>query len=272
MTERAHISPEDLSLYAMQALSPEEAAAVRAHVESCDECRKELVAATGDLALAALGAEQHAVPEGARQRLADRIAADAAASGRTPGASVTSIDSAKPVRRVYQSIQWSAVAAMVVFSFSLLLKNGDTNRELKEKSEQLAQVTAANARAQQILDLITSKQAQHVLLTAANAHPLPSGRAVYLASSGGLYFQASSLAPIAANKTYELWVIPANGQAPIPAGLFRPDAAGNASVIMPALPSGIPAKAFGVTLEDAQGSQTPTAPILLSGAASSAGE
>ena len=272
MTERAHISPEDLSLFAMQALSPEEAAAVRAHLESCEECRNEAEASAGDLALVALGAEQQAVPEGARQRFADRIAADAAATDRIPGASVTSIDSAKPVRRVYQSIQWSAVAAMVILSFALLLKNGATNRELKEKSKQLEQVTAANARAQQVLDLLTSKQAQHVLLTAANTHPVPSGRAVYLASSGGLYFQASNLAPIASNKTYELWVIPANGQAPIPAGLFRPDSSGNASVMLPALPSGVPAKAFGVTLEDAQGAQTPTMPILLSGAAPSAGE
>lgn len=272
MNERAHISPEDLSLYAMQALSPEEAAAVRAHVESCDECRREAEAAVGDLALVSLSAEQRAVPEGARQRLADRIAADAVATGRKPAAEVVSIDQARPVRRVYQSIQWSAVAAMIVLSFALLLKNGATNRELKEKSDQLAKLNAANARAQQVLDLLTARQAQHVLLTAANTHPQPSGRAVYLASSGGLYFQANNLASIAENKTYELWVIPANGQAPIPAGLFRPDATGSASVVMPALPAGVAAKAFGVTLEDAQGAQTPTMPILLSGAAPSAGE
>jgi anti-sigma-K factor RskA len=69
--------------------------------------------------------------------------------------------------------------------------------------------------------------------------------------------------------TYELWVIPANGNAPIPAGLFRPDATGSASVVLPELPSGVQAKAFGVTVERAEGSQKPTLPIILSGSAPS---
>ena len=90
---------------------------------------------------------------------------------------------------------------------------------------------------------------------------------MYLASSGSLIFQANNLDPLPAGKTYELWVIPANGKAPIPAGLFQPDAAGSASVILPPLPAGVPAKAFGVTAERAEGSATPTAPILLAGAA-----
>jgi anti-sigma-K factor RskA len=70
---------------------------------------------------------------------------------------------------------------------------------------------------------------------------------------------------VRANKTYELWLIPANGQAPIPAGLFQPDANGTASVVFPSLPVGIDAKAFGVTVEDAQGAATPTLPIVMSG-------
>ena len=75
------------------------------------------------------------------------------------------------------------------------------------------------------------------------------------------------MASLPADKTYELWVIPANGSAPIPAGTFTPDATGNASVVMPPMPEGIPAKAFGVTIEKAGGSSTPTAPILMAGAA-----
>jgi len=54
--------------------------------------------------------------------------------------------------------------------------------------------------------------------------------------------------------------------------LFRPDASGSASLVLPQLPSGVTAKAFGVTIENASGSATPTAPIVLSGAAPAAGE
>lgn len=271
MNERDHISPEDLSLYAMQALSDDEAAVVRAHVESCAVCRAEVAQAAGDLALVALGTEQHSIPEGARQRFAARIAVDAKSS-ETSAAQATPVETPKPVRRVYASVQWSLVGAMAVLAFAMLLKIGALNRELKTDDVELAKQALVSARAQRALDVLTATTAQHVLLTAANAHPAPSGRAVYLASTGGLIFQANNLAAIPADKTYELWVIPAGGKAPIPAGLFRPDAAGNASLVLPPLPSGVPAKAFGVTMEKAEGSQTPTAPILLSGAAPSAGE
>ncbi|MBW8870055.1 MAG: anti-sigma factor, partial [Acidobacteriales bacterium] len=102
--------------------------------------------------------------------------------------------------------------------------------------------------------------------------PSPTGRVVYLPSRGGLILQASNLAPIPTGKTYELWVIPADGSAPIPAGLFKPDVAGNGLLVLPSIPQGVKAKAFGVTLEDAAGSKTPTAPILMAGAAPQSGE
>jgi anti-sigma-K factor RskA len=50
-----------------------------------------------------------------------------------------------------------------------------------------------------------------------------------------------------------LWLIPPDGK-PIAAGLFKPDAKGNASVINPPeLPAGVEAKTFAVTLEPASG-------------------
>jgi len=35
--------------------------------------------------------------------------------------------------------------------------------------------------------------------------------------------------------------------------------------VLPSLPTGVEAKAFGVTIEDAQGATTPTMPIVMSG-------
>jgi anti-sigma-K factor RskA len=77
--------------------------------------------------------------------------------------------------------------------------------------------------------------------------------------------EASNLQPVPPGKTYELWVIPADGKAPLPAGTFHPDARGYASVVLPTLPAGVPAKAFGVTVENAGGSPSPTLPLVLSG-------
>jgi hypothetical protein len=271
VTAEAHIPQEDLALFALQALSEQEAAVVRAHLDGCMVCRSEVAELSGDLTLVALSAEQHPLPEGARERMLEKIAAVAEEEGRAAAKAmvspVVSIADAKPVRRVYMSIPWAAVAAMLVFAFALMMKLGDMNRELRQKSEQLAQQAEASSRAQRVLDVLTAKSAQRVLLTAAKTKPAPSARAVYLASSGSLILQANNLDPLPAGKAYELWVIPANGKAPIPAGLFLPDAAGSASVILPQLPAGVPAKAFGVTVERAEGSDSPTAPILLAGAA-----
>jgi hypothetical protein len=76
MNENTHIPQQDLSLYAMHALAPDEQAAVRAHLSGCDSCRAELAAIMGDLALVAMSVEQHPLPEGARQRFLNRIGTD----------------------------------------------------------------------------------------------------------------------------------------------------------------------------------------------------
>ena len=73
------------------------------------------------------------------------------------------------------------------------------------------------------------------------------------------------MARLESAKVYELWLIPADGHAPIPAGTFKPDAQGYASVILPQLPKGVVAGQFGVTVEQEGGSSTPTLPILLAG-------
>jgi anti-sigma-K factor RskA len=71
--------------------------------------------------------------------------------------------------------------------------------------------------------------------------------------------------PIPLNKAYELWLIPANGSAPIPAGLFKPNAQGTAAILKPPLPTGVEAKTFAVTIEPEAGSSAPTSQPTLVG-------
>ena len=104
-----------------------------------------------------------------------------------------------------------------------------------------------------------------VTLVAAKTPPQPQGRAIYVRDRSSLIFLASNFHTLPAQKTYELWLIPTNG-APIPAGVFKPDAHGSATVINPPLPAGVTAKAFAVTVEPEGGSAAPTLPIVMSGA------
>ncbi len=267
-----HIPQEDLVLYAMQAMQPHELAAVRLHLEQCAQCRRALAEVNGELALVAMSVEQQPLPEGARARFVERLGADAAPKGNVGAAPVVSIERKRPARTAALWLGWLAAAASLLFAISLEQKLHVLDDQLAQQKLAAEQQATANARAQQVLDVLTAPAAKRVLLTAAKAKPQPTGRAVYLADNGGLVFQANDLGQLTQDKTYELWVIPANGQAPIPAGLFRPDAAGSASIVLPPLPKGVPAKAFGVTIEKAEGSATPTAPILLVGAVPSAGE
>ncbi len=278
MMNEEHISQEDLALYAMQCLNDTEAAAVQAHLAECSACREEMATVLGDVALIGLGVEQHAVPDGARGRFLDRMAADAgsnavAAAGTSPVASlpVTTREVVQVIRKPRVSL-WTnpfawATAALIVAAIGLGMRVGTLQSELADAKGRIASMAESSAKAQRVLDLLTLRSAQHVLLTVGAKQPEPSATAVYLADRGSLIFQAHNLKAVAENKTYELWVIPANGTAPIPAGLFKPDAAGNASVTLPDLPKGVEAKAFGVTIEQADGSAKPTLPIVLAGAA-----
>ncbi|MDE3187385.1 MAG: anti-sigma factor [Acidobacteriota bacterium] len=266
MMYHEHISQEDLELYALLALPAEKSAAIRSHMEGCVLCRAGLDEVTGNLALVAMSVEQHPVPEGARERFIESIAAAVPAPSERTQRKVAPISAQRRARSVMYWIPWAAVAALVMIVVTLSVKVGTLNQELQRQSD-LAEIEAAkNSHAREVLEVLTAPSAKRVLLTSGRRRPRPTARAVYLAERGGLILQASNLRPVPADKAYELWVIPADGSAPIPAGLFRPDAAGSASVMLPPLPKGVPAKAFGVTIERAEGSAKPTLPIILSGA------
>ncbi len=275
MTVNKHIPEEDLALYAMQAMTPQESGPVKAHLAACEECRAGLAEVSGDLALLAAGVDQQPLPQGARQRFLDRIQADAAPASAGPESarqsSVFSTHARKKPARWPVWIAWGAVAALLALAAMQQIRIGTLNRQLDQQATLLKRQSNDDGRAQAVLNLLTAPSAQHVVLSASKTRPAPTARAVYLPSTGALILEAGNLDPVPGNKTYELWIIPTSG-APVPAGLFRPDAAGNASLVLPTLPKGVQARAFGVTVEDAAGSSTPTLPIVLQGAPSPAGE
>lgn len=275
MTTNAHIPEETLALYALQALDPAESAAVRDHMAQCEACRVELARFEGDLALVAMSVDQHPLPQGARERFRKSMGEQTGAAPQNSRATVIPITAkAHPKHAGAWPVLsgWLAAAALLLVSIGFGLEVRTLSRQLNATSAQLDAQIAHNRHAHQVLELLTAPAAQHVMLTAGKTPPAPSARAVYLASRGALVLEASNLKPLPPAKAYELWVIPASGAAPIPAGLFWPDAAGSASVVMPKIPWGVPAKAFGVTIENDAGSATPTAPIVLAGATPAPGE
>ena len=306
MNSSRHIDPEDLALFALQFLSADQNRQVHDHLDQCSLCHTELAQTQGDLAVVACTAEMHSPPALARERLLQQVVREpksrpaatlrSAENGgytaptytsqsqpvsesarprptSTPSfGAVTSIDEAAPTRRnpVLRALPWAgwAVAAGLAVMVTQSARQRESLRnEVQSVNHQIALVTAQSNESRRLMETINDPSAQRVTLTLSKQAPVPQGKATYVAAKGALVFVANNMEPLEPAKVYELWIIPAGGSAPVAAGTFHPDAGGNASILMPKLPQGVTAKAFGITVENEGGSATPTMPIVMAGAA-----
>ena len=244
---------EDLALYALAVLQGDERVALEKHLEGCAACRRELEQLQGDMALMALSTAGPAPPRRARQRLLAAVANEPRRAA------------ALPRRGWWTLVPWVAAAALAGGAVAVLLQNSDLRKRIGGLQNQSAQQQAELQRAREVVSTLTATDAMRVTLVAAKTPPQPQGKAIYVRDRSSLIFLASNFQPLPAQKAYELWLIPING-APIPAGLFKPDAHGSATVINPPLPTAVEAKAFAITVEPESGSSVPTMPILMIGA------
>ncbi len=278
MNGTSHIPEDDLALFALALLPPDDAAATAAHVQHCDLCRAEVARLQGDLVSYAMTAEMHEPPPSARSRLLAAVANEkrTVAPQRAPEPVFTprrshalegGNRSDEPVRTRtgwFGWAGWALAAGLAAGTFWQFRQAQDLRGQVAQQAVALDQAqrpqadAAEVARAQQVLNTLTDPEAMHVALhlpVTPGTEPKPEGHAAYIASKGQLVFVASHLRPIDPNKTYELWVLPSKaGEKPVPAGVFRPDLKGNASVVLPDVPKDVAAKGFGVTIENAGGS------------------
>ncbi len=235
---------EDLALHALGALQGEERAALEKHLDTCSSCRLELDQLRGDMALMAMATAGPKPPQRARHRLLDAIAKEPRVPRAVPARSGFNWTAA---------LGWAAAALMFVVIVQLRRENFGLRESVNKLAQLTSQQTIEVANAQRVMATLTAPDTQAVTLVAAKGPPQPQGKAFYLKNKSGLVFVANNLPQLPPDKIYELWLIPP-GAAPIPAGLFKPDARGNATVVNPpGLPPGIEAKTFAVTLESASG-------------------
>ena len=281
---------DDLALYAMQLLSADETAQITEQLRNSPELRNELAAIQGDLAIYAHTVDLHSPPAMARERLMKQVAREKkivpvtqAAVHEFPVRPSTQLGSENSYMRQASAEEhveetrsfgskvlpwagWAIAAGLAVTAGNFYRERNLLQSTVASNAGQLARLTADAASARQLLDTMNDATALRVTLQKPLTAPIPQGRATYVASKGSLIFLASNMEPLLPYKVYELWIIPADGHDPIPAGTFHPDTRGNASVIMPNLPKGVEAKAFGITIEDEGGATTPTLPIIMAGA------
>ena len=304
MSHEDEISIDTLALYAMDLLEPAERAEVAEHLHVSPEARHELALVLGDLAAFAVTAEVHSPPALTRQRLLKQIARErksvpfnqpvrpnqqidqnqpsAFAGYAAQTSAYASQQSAPPPRSIRRNpveetdtrsgfatampyVGWALAAGMSFAAFIQYNQRISAESNMHIAQNEMVRSEADSAQARAVLQTLTDPAAQRVSMGFPGTPPPPAGKATYMPDKGMLTFIASNMAPLPPYKTYELWLIPAIGD-PIPAGTFKPDDRGNAAVMLPELPKGIPAKMFAVTIEDDGGSQSPTMPMVLAGA------
>jgi hypothetical protein len=249
-----------LALYAMDALDDrQELAELEAHLGTCGECRRELEALRADTALLALSATGPQPPQRARLRLMQAVGAEP----RRAEMKKPKLVMGRLQPRWLSLVPMAAAIVLAIASFTLLrevqaLK--DRNASLSGKIDDLSK---QNEHARVMLELLRNPKAEQLTLVSTANRPQPQMKTFYDREKGRVLLFASNAAQLPDDKVYELWLIPMNGAAPMPAGTFSPDNSGGGMIMHQFDTQGIQAKIFAVTIEPRGGSQTPTMPIVM---------
>ena len=226
---------EDLPAYALGALDEAERARVAAHLETCDQCPRDLARFEDALyEAAAVGAVPAEPPRDLRTRIVLRHRGAGLRRDRSWGARVRAW-LARPVPLALPL----ALAVLLVVSFVAV---GTARRESDSYARALAGVAAGR-----VVALGPQKNA-----------PADARGAVVIPRSGDPYLVLELASP-PTGKTWEAWVI--KGQRPIAAGL---SGSGGLFTIVLSAPVGA-GDVIAVTLEPAAGSNAPTSDPILAG-------
>lgn len=239
---------ELLGAYALDAVDPDEAALVEAHLAECPRCRAEVADHRAVAALLTSGSTEAPPPD-----LWDRIAADLgdpADRAQAPSAPVLDLGRARERRRGRRGLAIGAgvaAALLVVAAVGAVLV--DQRRQLDDLRGQVAAGDGT------VAALVADPAARVVELAGPSG---ASARAV-VGADGGAVLLGAGLPALAEGETYQLWGVADGGDA-VSLGLLGPDP-GTTGFRLEG-PSGT----LAVTAEPAGGSPQPTVDPLVTGA------
>ncbi len=263
-----HSNPEDFDLYALGALDGEERTTFESHLRTCVHCQQQLAEAQAVCALIGMSTEPVAPAPSVKASLMQRVKAEP----RNVAATETA---AKPVaRKRHWGLRFSLGFALIAVILGLT-----TTWLWKLNEHHLQQIDALQAQLDATQEQATENAAAMHAVTAVVGAPDtiqvtlqqqaggPPGQAHVLYNARlGVVVYSGELAPAPADKSYQLWLVPASG-VPVSAGIVAPNQETKAAVVH--LPEGLAAKAFAVTVEPKGGRPQPTGAKVLVGLATS---
>lgn len=291
--------------YVLGTLSPAENAEFRAHVAECADCASavwSLLPVVGALAYAAPPADPSAT---LRARVLERIQAADVGQGvplahprpsvvlsvplpAVPPGAPRHIEGSKDERGAGSGAarpraarlpgRWLPVAAALVIAVglgadavrlrerigSLEERLRDISARANASERELTSVRQSAAEAQTLVVVLASSDLIRVDLTGQPSAPMATARAFW-SRSRGLIFTASSLPPLPAGRTYQLWIV--TPDAPVSAGLLRPGERGDVHAVLTVPRDVARVAAVAVTIEPEGGVPAPTGEKYLVGLA-----
>ena len=233
-------------LYVLDALTPEERAAVDAHLAGCSEPHPEFDEVGGVApALATL-----ADPKGAPASLKNKVMADYRAGA---GARVWDMAPTAPKRPASRSwLGWAAAAAAVLIIAVTAGWAYTAQSRADLEAQRAQQVSAA-------IDLMAQPNSSVAFLSGTDTALGAHGFAAFGANGNG-YLVMVGLPNAPQGRTYEAWYL--SGSQATAAGLMSVDSGGYA--VLTGSLAGVSADAIALTIENAGGADQPTsAPIAI---------
>jgi hypothetical protein len=272
-----YIDPDDIALYAMQLLPPDETEEMTLHLQHSAEARRILAEEYSALSIFAHSAEMQSPPAMARQRLMKHVArekkevpVDPLAHIDAQRAAVLPFEEKVATRgaaaKILPWVGWALAAGVGGFSALQYTQQERLKSTLAINQAELKQTQAQAELANTLMENVKDSSAAQFTLTATGVKPPPTARVSYVSDKGSLLLVAGNLEKLEPSKVYELWLFPADDSHPIPAGTFKADDRGFATMVLPELPKGIAARNFAVTVEDGLVAVPTTKPVLVGSA------
>jgi anti-sigma-K factor RskA len=263
---------ELLPAYALGALDADEQREVSAHVATCEECAAEVAALGRVVEGIGLDAEPVTPPPALKGRVIARIERER--EGRVSSISRMPGPQAAPPRPWWSSgVALAASVALAVgasaYAWALRSEVAVLRSDVAATADEAAQLRGELATLRRnwvevtrAMNVLRAPDMLKVDLKGQANAPGANGRAFW-SRTAGLTFTADNLPALPEGRVYQLWTI--RGSVATGAGTFAPDDRGSASITSPVSSGAEPPDAFGVTIEPAGGSATPTLPIVLVG-------
>ena len=244
---------EMYELYALGVLTADEKNEIDEHLErGCAECSTGVRHALELNAIIATLPDQVNPPKRLRKRVLASIGADTSPSR-------------------WMNV-WAAAAAALAIALVIvgLKANSDLDNARRDLNASVSQRDEARRQLEASRGQLSTVQAalqflnepETVQATFGGTQALPPRGHVFVNPNRGVLLIASNLPPVPSGRTYEMWVVPKNGN-PVPAGLFQPDNQGNVIHLLAGPVNRADTAAIAVSVEPETGSQAPTTKPLI---------